>query len=110
MSKDFDTSHLSGTSKKLADLVTKFITERSGAAPSGGGCRAFYSPKEWKERGEDYGLTSELILVHDGGDLAPYCNLDYEEYKMHDALYEFLKSKGYYLESCTCWYSAVYKV
>lgn len=34
-----------------------------------GGCRTFYSPKEWRERRETYGIESELIVVYDGGEV-----------------------------------------
>ena len=74
-----------------------------------GGCKAFYSPDEWADRGEQYGLKSELVLVHDGGDLAAICNLDYERYPLHDGLQADLQAAGFFMEGCTCWYSAIYK-
>lgn len=104
--KDFDTKNLTGEALRIASVVKLVM----GEGVSGGGCKAFYSPQEWIEKGEEYGARSTLILVHDGGDLAPYCNYDYECYglieKMNKALGEF----GYYIENCTSWYSAVYKV
>ena len=107
--KDFDTSELKGKSKALADSITGWMTARYGQEPYGGGCKAFYSPKEWKKRGEDYGTESLLILCHDGGDLAPLCNWDYECYKSMEDFNDFLQQKhGVYLEQCTSWYSAVY--
>lgn len=105
---DFDTSNLSGKAKTLANGIVKWMTERYGQSPSGGGSRAFYSPKEWRERGESYGQQSVLILCHDGGDLAPLCNWDYECYKSMEAFKDFLRQKGFYVEQCTSWYSAVY--
>jgi len=74
-----------------------------------GGCRAFYSPREWAARNEKYGLDAVLIVVHDGGGLAPACNLDYQDYQLHDALQKQLAEAGFYLEGCTTWYSAIYK-
>ena len=106
---DFDTSNLSGKAKTIADGIIKFLTERNGEAPDGGGCRAFYSTKEWKERGESYGTSSLLILCHDGGDLGPVCNHDYECYKAMEDFAGFLRNHyGVYVEQCTSWYSAIY--
>lgn len=104
-SKDFDTSHLSGETLKIANVVKLVI----GEGASGGGCKAFYTPKQWAEKGEKYGTKSKLILVHDGGDLAYYCNYDYECYGMIEKLSKALGEFGYYVESCTTWYSAVYE-
>lgn len=106
---DFDTSNLSGKAKTIANSIVEWMTQRYGEAPDGGGCRAFYSQKEWKERGESYGSGSVLILCHDGGDLAPLCNWDYECYESMDKFKVFLKEKhGVYAEQCTSWYTAVY--
>ena len=108
---DFTTEGLTAKQKKIAKVITKLIKQKSGGRePSGGGCKAFYTPKEWKERGEEYGTTSELILVHDGGDMAPYCNWDYCSYEMVEALSDVLRAEGYFVEQCTSWYSAVYEV
>jgi hypothetical protein len=73
-----------------------------------GGCRAFYSPTEWETRGEQYGLKSVLIVVHDGGDLAPVFNLAYERGALHDELNKKLEESGLWCESCTSWYTAIY--
>ena len=109
--KDFDTNNLSGKAKKIADGIVAWMTDRSGESPDGGGCRAFYSTKEWKDRGESYGLNSLLILCHDGGDLGPLCSWDYECYKAMDDFSNFLREKhGVYIEQCTSWYSAVYSI
>ena len=108
--KDFNTEHLKGKAKTVANGIVKWLTDRNGEAPDGGGCKAFYTAKEWKERGEDYGTDAVLILVHDGGDLAPLCNDDYEDYKSSDEFSKYLQDKhGVYLQPCTCWYTAVYK-
>ncbi len=106
ISKDFDTSSLSGDALNIANTIIKVL----GEGASGGGCKAFYSPAQWIERGEKYGTKSTLVVVHDGGDLAPYCNYDYEKYDLIEKMDNSLKEIGYYLESCTCWYSAVYKI
>lgn len=104
-SNDFDTSRLSGEALKIASVIKRVL----GKGASGGGCKAFYTPQQWAERGESYGRNSALVVVHDGGDLAPYCNYDYGSYDLIEKMNAALKKIGYYLESCTCWYSAVYK-
>jgi hypothetical protein len=103
---DFRTEHLSGEALKIADIVRRVIGEDA----FGGGCRAFWTPEEWRARKEEYGTDSVLILVHDGGDLAQYCNWDYEQYSLSGQLDEALTKAGYYCEQCTCWYSAVYRL
>ena len=45
-----------------------------------------------------------------GGDFAPFFNYDYMQYKKIEAMNKALSQIGYYAESCTCWYSAVYKI
>lgn len=109
-SSDFDTSSLRGKPKKVADSIVAFLTRRLGAAPSGGGCKAFYSKDEWRNKGErDCGPAAILILCHDGGDLSPYCNLDYEVYSAYEALQQMLeKEHGVWLEQGSSWYSVVY--
>jgi hypothetical protein len=74
-----------------------------------GGCRSFYSPQEWKSRGERYGDNSHLIVVYDGGDLSyifngSYCSSKYQEMQLE------LRKANLYFEECTCWYSAIYSI
>ena len=108
--QDFDTSHLDGKAKKIADGIVKWLTDRYGAAPDGGGCKVFYTPQEWKTRGESYGTESILVLVHDGGDLYPVCDYNCGNYKTMDEFRVFLEREfGVYTEQCTSWYSAVYE-
>jgi hypothetical protein len=67
VSKDFEIPEgLSKLGRNAAETIVKTARHRMGADASGGGCRAFYTPEEWKERGESYGLTAKLIVVHDG--------------------------------------------
>jgi len=75
-----------------------------------GGCKAFYSPQQWKERGEDYGTESVLVVVHDGGAHAPCFSYDYQAYALIDEMAEVLKAHGLFVEQCTGWYSAVYTI
>ena len=107
---DFDTAHLKGKGKKAAELILK--TARShfeGVEISGGGCKAFYTAKEWKDRGENYGTSAVLIIVHDGGDLTPFFNLDYGSYKAQESMMAALDTLGLYSEMCTGWYTAIYE-
>lgn len=107
MNKDFNIpAGLSKDGYEAAKVVRKVLGEQA----SGGGCRAFYTPEEWRQRGEKYGLGAELIVVHDGGDAAPYFNLDYMMYELHDKMQNELEKVGLYAEACTSWYTAVYPV
>ena len=92
---------------KAAAVV--IATELKKAKGSTGGCRAFYTPEEWAERGEQYGLNAELIVCHDGGDLAPMFNLDYMQYETYDKAAQALSKVGVWPEGCTSWYTAIYK-
>ena len=94
-------------STQPAKVILAYLKKRK--MTDTGGCRAFYTPEEWKERGERYGLTSELIVVHDGGDLAPFFNWDYERRDLRESMDKALKKAGYYCEQMTCWYAAIYK-
>jgi hypothetical protein len=73
-----------------------------------GGCKVFYSPKEWRARGELYGRESELIIVYDGGDHRRFFNMD-EAYKDYNAMCDVLQPLDLFFEECTGWYAAVYK-
>lgn len=104
---DFDIpSGLSKKGREAAKAFVQFLKERGRL--NSGGCKVFYSPKEWRERGELYGRDSLLIICHDGGDHAAAVNLDYEQYKLNDELIQHFDKHGVWVESCTCWYAAVY--
>jgi hypothetical protein len=105
---DFTTEHLDGTARIVADLVVATLTADLGKAPYAGGCRAFYSPQEWVARGERYGRDAVLILVHDGGDLSYYCNPDKGDHAAVRILSDALRAHGFFIQACTCWYSAIY--
>jgi hypothetical protein len=105
-SDDFKIDHLRPHEQLIAKAVLRVLPRDA----TGGGCQAFYSPDEWAKRsGEEYGRDSLLVLVHDGGDLAPHCNLDYCNYKAHEKLYKSLRKLGLFVEQCTGWYSAIYR-
>jgi hypothetical protein len=94
---------LSKAGQKAYTIIMEFLKEKDLTFT--GGCKAFCSPKEWGER---FGNNSELVVVHDGGDLAKVFNLDYMEYKLNNAMTEELRKHGLFFEQCTSWYSAVY--
>lgn len=107
----FHIAGLTGEARKIALLVIGFLSGEIPERPiSGFGCKAFYSPAQWRERGEEYGRESKLILCYDGGDLREYCNWDYQNYRAIDRLSAHLAKHGYYVEQCTSWYSAVYPI
>lgn len=97
--KDFDVWHLTDEQREIAQTILK-----AANAEYSGGCRAFYTPDEWKDKGEEYGLNSVLIVVHDGGDLSPVFGIDGDPRDVWQAL----TAKGFWFEPCTCWYSAIY--
>lgn len=74
-----------------------------------GGCKLFESPKVWAERGEEWGRNSLLIVIHDGGDAAPFFNHDYMAYDSMEMMRKHLEPLGVYAEQCTSWYTAIYE-
>lgn len=105
-SVDFRTEQLNREGKRIAEAILGVLPETA----SGGGCTAFYTPEQWRNRGETYGRDSALVIVHDGGDLAPYFNYDRERYNDIERMNEALARIGYYAENCTSWYSAAYPI
>jgi hypothetical protein len=107
---------LQGLGKEAAEIVVAYIRSQyketfgETEEPDTGGCKMFYTPKAWKERGEQYGRESLVIVVHDGGDHAPYFNWDYQCYEMIEGLNKALAKIGCFTEQCTTWYSAIYKI
>jgi hypothetical protein len=92
-----------------AQVVLTVAEKMLGEPVNTGGCRAFYSPQEWEEREEEYGLNADLIVVHDGGDLTEFFDWNRCQYSWIEKMSEALEAKGYFVEQCTCWYSAIYK-
>lgn len=84
------------------------VLKEDNSKPGSGGAQVFYSPEEWRDRGEKYGTTSLLVVTHDGGDQAPYFNLDYGCINMWEHMHEELAKVGVYAEQCTSWFSAIY--
>lgn len=130
MNKDFNMpSDLDADGKRAYDTIKKHLHDFKDLET--GGCKSFYSPKEWNERGEEYGRNSVLIVVYDGGDLRRYFNMDacyegtclmadfyremgkempkYNPYETLENLQAALHKEGFFVEECTGWYAAVYK-
>jgi hypothetical protein len=97
---------LSPKGKAAAEVILQ-VLKKDGADASGG-CRVFYTPAEWKARGEQFGTNSELVVVYDGGDHAIYFDYDHECYSAIDKMADALRPVGVFTEACTGWYSAVY--
>ena len=84
----------------VRQLIEMGLTEANG--------RVFYSPKEWhRERGENYGLGSELVICHDGP-IGRAFSYDQEDYKSIDKMVAALDPLELYTEQGTSWYSAVF--
>jgi hypothetical protein len=93
--------------KVHAAIVTELIRKRMTYT---GGCKAFYSPTEWRSRNEECGLTSILIIAHDGGAHAPAFNWDYGDYEAVEDMRKALEAIGCFVEQYTSWFSVVYKI
>lgn len=98
--------------RKAQQIAKAILTEMARGNPDEptytGGCRAFYTPEEWRQRGEDYGRNSALIICHDGGEVGDFFSYDHGNYERIDQMTNALRAIGYYAEQCTSWYSAVY--
>jgi hypothetical protein len=94
----------------VAKEIAKLMKRRKRKPLWGGGSRAFYAPPEWRARGESCGNSAALVVVHDGGDAAPYFNWDYGDTKAVESMGEMLNKIGYYAESCSSWATAIHRV
>lgn len=97
---------LSRLGRKAAKLIVKVMKEHE--LYDTGGCRAFYTPQDWKDRHESYGHGAELIVVHDGGAAAHWFNWDYESNKFVEIMFKELAKIEVHPEQCTSWYTAIY--
>ncbi len=98
--------HLPPDAMRVAKIIRTFM-RRNCPNPTYDGT-AFYSPAEWRERGELYGLESILIVTHDGGDLPRFCDWAMQDYVAMERFSKRLAAAKLYVEQCTCWYSAIY--
>lgn len=107
-SHDFSLRSVDRISNPEACRIAEAIVAALPAGATGGGCRAFWMPETWRARGEKYGEDSVLVVVCDGGDLAPYFNYDYGDGEAIETMKRALSDIGYYSEDCCGWYHAVY--
>jgi uncharacterized protein (TIGR02996 family) len=97
---------LSRQGKKAARLILNFLLAEGLTGTCG--CQAFYSPQAWKERGEQYGHDSLLILVYDGGDIDTCMDPLKGQPELVDRFEDNLIENGFVVEACTNWCSAIY--
>ena len=102
LSKDWDIPEGLSTNGVLAAEAFRQQAVQQGLTNSGG-CKVFYSPEEWRQRGERYGCESELVVVYDGSE-ARYLA------EFNDGMAWALEQEGLFVECCTHWYAAVYKI
>jgi len=115
-----DLSNLTGDSLKVA----KRIVERIAAIEPDLNLKnvSFLSGEEWRNRGEDYGETAVLVLIHEGQpSFAKYFSYDacYElshrrsggaddAYRTCDDMAEHLRSGGFLPEQMYRWATSVH--
>jgi len=97
---------LTPEARTAAELIVEFLTENEITYT--GGCQTFFTPQEWRERGEDYGTDAVLIVAYDGSSVGRAFSLDRYDYATVEAMSERLAQAGYLAQECTVWYSAIY--
>lgn len=100
--ESFDTSHLKGKAKKVADLLNRHIFAPHPCIFSGRGCTTYHMSEDGRE----------LEIVFDGGDLYDMLSIDGEgEYMgigIHYQTCDFLNSHGFNNEPHSGWKHCVY--
>jgi hypothetical protein len=97
---------LSIRGKEAAQLILDFLLAERLTGTCG--CRAFYSPQQWKERGEEYGHDALLILVYDAGDIGMCMDPAEGQHELVDQFRENLDRHGFVIEPLSHWCSAIY--
>lgn len=75
-----------------------------------GGSKAFYSPAEWKAKGEQYCQNALLVVVYDGSAVAQCFEYAKEDYAAIEAMDAALRAADMYPESGTHVYAGIYPV
>ena len=88
--------------KLLVDLMHKHEMTFTG------GCKAFYSPAEWKARDARFCCNSELVVVYDGGHARYFCSLDWHDATLYNEFRLALAAIGCHFEEAEHWYGGVY--
>jgi hypothetical protein len=113
---------LDDAGRRAYGIITAYLKQHGRIDT--GGCKAFYSPAEWKAREEKYGTESHLVVVYDGGAMRPVFSMDaaydldcdrYQQtgekrkpYALYEGMQDKLREAGLYFEESTGWYAAVY--
>jgi hypothetical protein len=103
-----------GTKKilNLVQAVNDFMHEEKLYDPHSDPI-VYHDPEEWRNRGEIYGLDSELVMVYEGNAMFYIMNPGYSShpsttYKLHDRFIDKVHEAGFWVEPCTGWYAAFY--
>jgi hypothetical protein len=103
---------LSPAGQRAYGAIMKLLVKHLDGLPDAGaaeeltgGCRAFYSGRDWTARGGEYGQRAELVVVYDGGYLYDLFN---EVPAFGDELAKELETFQLYYEHGTSWMGGVY--
>ena len=105
MTFDEATSTLSPSQRLLAEVIWSYACDDAGNVDTGG-TQPFYSPQEWRQREEEWGTESLLIVVYDG---VPTLRRAICFGTQPQALYNELQGLGAWSEEATGWYSCVHQ-
>ena len=96
----------------IIDAASRFTPKsRKCVRPNSGGCRTFWLPEEMKEHEPSMDATGvALVVMCDGGDFAPFFNMDYCDYTAFDRMSEALKKEGFYAEAQYGWLHYIYRL
>jgi len=104
---DFALPEGASPSAERAWAVIIGVLNRGDDLYSGGHSHVFYTPEQWKARGEEYGGGSCLIVTHDGGAHMPYFAAEGGGHSMHSMMDLALRRAGFYAEQGTAWFSII---
>jgi hypothetical protein len=91
--------------RKGAVVIRQFAIQH-GLTHTGG--RVFYSPQEWRERGERHATHSLLVIVYDGAAIRQALSFDGLDYALMEKLRTTLDALDLFTEECTCWYCGLH--
>ena len=83
-------------------------TCRDRGSEGTGGCNAFHRPLDAENFAGGLGPRCALVVVHDGGCLAPYFNPSYEDVESYQLVDGLLKVRGLYREGINPAVTAIY--
>lgn len=92
--------------QSAAEMILGVLIRKDAAWT--GGCRAFFTPKEWREKGHDGVEGAVLIVVHDGGAVGGFFN--YDRADLYDQMADALRDVGVYAESGALWYTGIWPI